>query len=113
MYDDQEVARVAHEVNRAYCQTVGDFSHKPWSDAPGWQKESAVAGVQFHRSNPDAGPAASHEAWLKQKTDDGWRYGSTKDPVAKTHPCLVPYDQLPREQQVKDFLFCAVVKALT
>jgi hypothetical protein len=45
--------------------------------------------------------------------NEGWVYGETKDPVAKTHPCLVAYNDLPIEQQVKDHLFRAVVKALT
>lgn len=43
---------------------------------------------------------------------DGWEYGPVKDPEAKEHPCLVPFSDLPREQQAKDFLFRAVVRAL-
>ncbi len=43
----------------------------------------------------------------------GWRYGLKKDPAAKTHPCLVPYWQLPAEQRRKDGLFAAIVAALT
>jgi hypothetical protein len=49
---------------------------------------------------------------MKQKVDEGWVYGAVKDPEAKTHPCIVPFDQLPREQQAKDFIFRAVVHAL-
>lgn len=41
-------------------------------------------------------------AWVSYKAADGWRYGPFKDPVAKTHPCMVPYDKLPPEQRVKD-----------
>jgi len=36
-----------------------------------------------------------------------------KDAVAKTHPCLVDYDDLPPAQQAKDALFAAVVLALS
>ena len=32
--------------------------------------------------------------------------------VAKTHPCMVPFDQLPEWQQKKDKLFLAIVRAL-
>lgn len=108
----QEIARVCHEVNRAYCQSLGDDSQPPWEDAPEWQRASALVGVDLHVKNPDAGPRASHESWVRQKVADGWRYGETKDPGAKTHPCIVPFDQLPREQQAKDFIFRAVVHAL-
>jgi hypothetical protein len=30
----EEIAKVAHEVNRAYCQALGDFSQPKWEDAP-------------------------------------------------------------------------------
>ena len=42
----------------------------------------------------------------------GWRYGASKDAEAKTHPCLVPFDRLPRDQRVKNVLFIAIVRAM-
>jgi len=108
----ERIARVAHEVNRAYCQALGDQTQLPWEDAPAWQRESALTGVQLHLQNPWAGPEASHESWSEEKRRTGWVYGAAKDPVAKTHPCLVPFGQLPREQQAKDWIFRGVVLAL-
>ena len=110
--NQEQIARVAHEVNRAYCQALGDSSQPAWEDAPQWQKESAILGVKLHTENPDASPAASHESWLAQKVADGWVYGSVKDPETKQHPCIVPFDQLPVAQQAKDYLFRGVVHAL-
>lgn len=114
MIDDTtlSIAAVCHEVNRAYCQSLGDYSQPAWDDAPEWQKASAIAGVQLHLGNPDAGPAASHESWMAQKLADGWKYGAYKDPENKLHPCIVPFDELPREQQAKDFIFRGVVHAI-
>ena len=91
----EKVARVCHEVNRAYCASLGDHSQPAWEDAPEWQRESAINGVCFARANPDAGPAASHENWLAEKRSAGWKYGPVKDVEAKEHPCFVPYDELP------------------
>lgn len=110
--DVERIARVAHEANRAYCQTLGDDSQPPWDEAPEWQKASARAGVRFHFENPDAPPHASHESWLEQKRRDGWRYGPIKDPEKKEHPCMVPFNDLPLEQQQKDALFSGVVNAM-
>jgi hypothetical protein len=110
MFKDQ-VARVCHEINRAYCQALGDNSQPAWEDAPEWQINSAMAGVDLHWSQ-DVGPEASHAAWSAQKLADGWVYGPEKDPQAKTHHCLVPFNELPVAQQAKDFLFRAVVHAL-
>ena len=107
-----EIAEVCHEVNRAYCQAIGDNSQPTWGNAPNWQKESAVMGVTFHLENPDAGPEGSHKSWLAQKEKDGWTYGLVKDPERKEHPCFVPFNELPQAQQAKDYIFTAIVHSL-
>lgn len=110
--EDHQIARVAHEINRAYCQAIGDNSQPTWENAPDWQKSSAINGVAFHRANPDAKPSHSHEEWLKEKDAAGWKYGPVKDPDKKEHPCFISYDELPVEQKAKDYLFLATVHAL-
>lgn len=106
------IARVCHEVNRSYCRALGDNSQPAWEDAPSWQRESARMGVDLHLSG-DFGPEASHISWMKQKVDEGWVYGPIKDATLKQHPCMVPFAQLPIEQQAKDFIFRAVVHAMS
>lgn len=106
------IARIAHLINAAYCASLGDNSQPSWEDAPEWQRESAVNGVNMHLANPDATPEQSHESWLAQKVEAGWVYGEVKDADAKTHPCCVPYAELPAEQKAKDYLFRGVVHAL-
>ena len=108
----EEIAKVCHEVNKAYCEAMGDMSQPTWENAPQWQKDSALMGVRLHSYNPEAGAEASHVSWMKQKVDEGWVWGETKDPEKKTHPCIIPFDQLPKEQQAKDFIFQAVVHSL-
>ena len=108
-----EIAVVCHEVNREYCRALGDDSQKAWLAAPEWQRESAIDGVKFHLSAPNAGPEASHESWCDTKVADGWKYGAVKDEVKKEHPCLVPFAKLPVDQQAKDFIFSAIVRQLS
>jgi hypothetical protein len=107
----QAIARVCHEANRAWCRTLGDETQPPWDEAPDWQRDSARNGVAFLLANPDAGPETSHEAWLEEKSQAGWCYGLTKDPQRREHPCILPFDQLPPEQQAKDHLFHGIVHA--
>ena len=109
----EEIAKVCHEANRGYCKALGDDSQLPWDEAPQWAKTSAINGVRFHLDNPNAGPSGSHENWLKEKEKEGWKYGEIKDPEKKEHPCYVPYDQLPKEQQAKDYIFTSIVKTLS
>lgn len=105
-----EAAIAAHEVNRAYCAALGDDSQKPWAEAEAWQRQSAIAGVQAIAANPDMTPEQSHEGWMALKEAEGWVYGEEKDVEAKTHPCMVPYDELPVEQRAKDAIFGTVVR---
>jgi len=108
----QKAARVAHEANRILCQALGDNSQPAWDDAPEWQKDSSLAGVQAIFANPKTTSEQSHENWLAQKRADGWKYGPMKDADKKEHPCFVPYDQLPANLQLKDYLFGMVVRAV-
>lgn len=105
------LARTTHEANRAWCALNGDDSQAPWDEAPDWQKTSFRNGVVFHLANPNATDSASHENWMIEKLEGGWTYGDVKDPEAKTHPCLVPFDQLPPAQQFKDRLFRTIVRS--
>jgi hypothetical protein len=108
----ENIAQVAHEINKTYCESIGDNSQPSWDDAPEWQRSSAITGVNFHLNNPDASPSASHDSWLKQKEEEGWKYGPIKNPDTKEHPCYVPYNELPVEQRSKDYLFKQVVHSL-
>ena len=110
---NEEIARTAHEANRAYCAAIGDNSQPQWDDAPEWQRQSAITGVDFLQKNPAAPPSASHDSWLAEKRRDGWTWGAVKNPDTKEHPCFVPYDDLPTEQKAKDYIFGAVVKTLS
>ena len=107
-----DIAKVAHEANKAYCETLGDNSQIPWEDAPDWQKDSAVNGVMSIQTGEITKPEESHENWLKEKDKNGWIYGEVKDAELKTHPCITPFDKLPKEQQMKDHLFFQIVSTL-
>lgn len=108
----EDIARVCHEANRAYCLSIGDASQVPWDEAPDWQKQSIIRGVQFHLMNPDATPSHGHDSWLMEKRFQGWKWGPTKDESKKEHPCFVNYSELPEEQKRKDSLFKSIVDAL-
>ena len=108
----EHIAEICHEANRVLCEQNGDNSQTRWEEAEDWQQESAVKGVAFALEHPDAPASAQHDAWLEDKRTAGWVYGEVKDADAKTHPCIVPYDDLPPEQRAKDHVFKAVVNGL-
>lgn len=107
----EKIARVCHQVTRSICACFGQPALPAWEDAPAWMRDSAKDGVRFHTTNPDASPSASHDNWAAMRIAQGWVYGPIKDEEAKTHPCLVPFEDLSPSQQVKDHVFRAIVHA--
>lgn len=106
------IAPICHAANKALCESQGDHSQKEWDQAEEWQRQSTIKGVEFRINNPDAGHDAQHNSWMDEKIADGWVFGEVKDPEAKTHPCIVPFDELPAYQQAKDSLFCVIVDSV-
>lgn len=43
-----------------------------------------------------------HEVWSQNRINEGWIYGAVRDDVAKCHPCLVPYEELPENEKDYD-----------
>lgn len=43
-----------------------------------------------------------HEVWAQGRIAEGWQYGERRDDQLKTHPCLVPYEQLPESEREYD-----------
>ena len=65
----EQIAKVAHEVNRAYCQALNIDTQVPWEKASEHLKGSVVDGVAFLHGHPNATPEDSHKNWLKKKDD--------------------------------------------
>ncbi|MCZ4557956.1 RyR domain-containing protein [Rhodococcus maanshanensis] len=111
MFNTDQIAHVTHEANRVIQHLTGDPDPSPaWAEAPLWQQDSSVEGVRAALDG--ATPEQSHEGWAASRLADGWTYAPVKDVEAKTHPCLVPYHQLPAFQRAKDRLFVGIVRAL-
>jgi RyR domain len=43
-----------------------------------------------------------HEAWVDIRVAQRWTYGPHRNDDRREHPCLVPYDDLPEEEQSTD-----------
>jgi len=43
-----------------------------------------------------------HEVWAETRIAQGWTYGEQRSDELKTHPCLIPYEELPEEERVYD-----------
>ena len=43
-----------------------------------------------------------HEVWAETRIHQGWRHGEQRNDEKKTHPCLVPYEELPDSEKEYD-----------
>ena len=41
----------------------------------------------------------NHEVWARERMAEGWHWGPKRDDDAKTHPSLVPYQQLSESEK--------------
>ena len=108
-----QIARVVHEANRALQVEQDDPTipvSRAWDDLDDETKLSAIEGVRGVLAGNT--PEESHAGWVDFKLDHGWVRGPVKDELLRQHPLLVPYDELPESQQVKDELFVAIVTVL-
>ncbi len=54
-----------------------------------------------------------HEAWVKDRLDSGWRYGTTISVQNKTHPLLRPWHELPEKfREIDDYEPKSLLKLL-
>lgn len=45
-----------------------------------------------------------HNVWAFERIKQGWTYGPIRDDALKTHPCLVPYHELPEMEKEIDLM---------
>ncbi len=44
----------------------------------------------------------NHDVWARGRMSDGWTLGAHRDDATKSHPCLVPYAELPESEKQYD-----------
>lgn len=112
-YTIDDIAQVCHEANRVLQALNGDPVNPPWEQLDADLRSSTASGVQYALDNPLANPVDQHEAWMRERVEQGWVFGPVKNTETREHPQLVPYDELPEAQRAKDKVFTAIVRALS
>lgn len=58
--------------------------------------------------NRKLSPAELHADWVRAYEVMGWSYGETRNVEAKTHPDMVPFEELGLVEKAKDAVFVAL-----
>lgn len=82
---------------------------EPWEDREEPFKQQFYDVIEM-MCGPDrkSSPEELHDDWVKAYEEMGWKYGPERDPEAKTHPDMVPFDELGFREQIKDAVFIAL-----
>jgi hypothetical protein len=95
------IARIRHLGWICYQIAAGQpYNIDPTPD----QLDSLKQGVKFALEHPNMTAQENHDNWMQMKRSQGWVQGPVKDLEQKTHPDLVPYEQLPKIEQLKDHM---------
>jgi hypothetical protein len=106
------IARLGHALRRELQiagkepQVSPEWDQALADPACAWMIEDSIANAEALLSGPPASPEQEHDRWMAGKIRQGYVWGEVKntDPAAGplTHPCLVPYEELPVLQRLKD-----------
>ena len=80
-----------------------------WAQRDEAFRAQMTAYVESLRGKPLPTPEAAHDSWWRKYEEMGWQYGPVRDVKAKTHPDMVPFANLPKDERDKDEVFLALV----
>ena len=107
-----EIARVCHEANSMVRIIQKESKAPTWEELGPDEQGAIVNGVCAVLKHPNQHLSWQHDIWRLEKEKLGWIYGKELNRELKVHPNLVAWEHLPKEQQIKDRLFKAIVLAL-
>jgi hypothetical protein len=74
----------------------------PMPTPPEETDEGLAVDQQAFASLCDAWAKRQHENWVRDRTENGWRYGPSLSLISKTHPLLLPWEHLPAHYRKVD-----------
>lgn len=81
----------------------------PWLDRdPAFRAQFCDVIAMMCGPDRKSDPEELHDDWVKAYEEMGWRYGTRRDPEAKTHPDMLPFDRLDPRERDKDAVFVAL-----
>jgi len=103
--------RLIYEI----CRLEAIASERPIVPEPYDKRDQAfITQFEEHIQRVCAGevgtPEEEHDSWWQRYIDMGWVYGPERDPVKKTHPDMIPYDELDPLEREKDEVFIEACK---
>jgi len=110
--DKERMAILVYEITRLESLLAArSIVPEPWyarDDA--FRKQFIECVEKYMNMKQLPTPEEAHDNWVQAYKDMGWKYGPIRDSEEKTHPDMVPFEKLPKDEQDKDAIFLAVIE---
>jgi len=111
-FTDEQIAEICHAANRIIQKHLHDECPSlEWESEEEFIREASVGEVQMILAGRS--PEETHNEWCDRLFSQGYICGLVKSREMRTHPCLVPFRDLPVEHKRKVRMIHAIVLALT
>ena len=72
--------------------------------------KSLITGTKYVLENPATTAEENHNIWMEAKRNQGYTYGDVLDVEKKTHPSMIPFEDLSDVDKRKDEMDVLMVK---
>lgn len=90
---------------------------EPWEQRDEYFRENMIKAVNLQCGpNRVTSPEELHNRWVSAYEKMGWKYGPVRNVEKKEHPDMVPFNELGKLEQDKDFVFflmCEIVRGVS
>ena len=110
----EKIAKIVYEATRLEAKwSKRSIVPEKWDNRDNKFKEQFIDIIDKYLLQEDLPtPEEAHNSWVQSYLDMGWKYGKKRDIEKKTHPDILPFYQLPKDERDKDAIFLVVVWAV-
>ena len=107
----EEIAKIIYEATRLETEwSKRSIQPEKWEDKDEKFRKQFIDVIGKYLSlDKLPTPEEAHNSWVEAYKKMGWKYGRKKDASKKTHPDMLPFYDLPKDERDKDAIFLAVV----
>jgi hypothetical protein len=102
------LAKILHAATSVLPRDDGSLV-VAWDHLSLESQELAVKAIEHIFENDLQTPEEFHNLWMEGKIDTGWTYGKFSL-ENKTHPAILPYNELSDTEKLKDIIWIALTK---
>lgn len=111
-----KIAEILHNAISAILRTDGSVI-VPWEALNDVLKDRAADTVRRLMDRMEGAECGIpdkelHDLWHANMIDMGWYYGPTYSLEQKLHPSMIPFDELPDDEKIKDAIWSGIIYAL-